>query len=565
MFLKSVVSRLTVAIGLFIFVMIYLLNEMRNYELYNILLEMQKSRLNKNNQWLESLSTPGDWFIYAWELLFLLMIVSMTYYFISFILSEKITVPPIYLKSKKDFNGFSLTYSIGFIRLPLIFLTFLGKAPFYIIIIICLVLFFTLFIQIGPKRKKNHIILFICIQVVLTVVIAFHSVLDQGEYIISILVSNPKLTLKALLYSYSLVGSFVCYLIILITILNLDYKSASLAKENIIILKYDNRQYPLLHPFNNFKLGFNMIETMVKNRCETPLSVRKREKAELIKSRNKVNFYFAIVFILLNIVSTYFCYLNFVNAPHYDLFLICLLIITVVRLLSRSIEIFIAFYNDIISDKKKTSLLSGEERLKLAIVSLLEITILATAVDISYKLFLGKEYISSLAVYLKFLPTRFMEHLATQVFNFSFTAENDLFINILHTVQLVTGVCLILLAIGSYLGLKKVNSEYEVASRDGQISLIEVVYFYRKNDVLTEENIVDKNINTSKWAYFWRSGNMSREEYINRVNAYNQWKEWKEENDKIQRDWQEHYNSWNPVRHLVLNIYIILQLFIRKH
>ena len=148
------------------------------------------------------------------------------------------------------------------------------------------------------------------------------------------------------------------------------------------------------------------------------------------------------------------------------------------RLIQRTLEICIAFYKDVLSPNLKSSALNNISRIKLAVHSILEITILST---ILYTLLnFKKEFKSYLSTthinYFKYIVEltdniiiNWFHSLAVSFFNFSFDGQG--FGSIVHLLQLINSIVLITLSIANYLGMKNENYFYKIVFDADQVIL----------------------------------------------------------------------------------------------
>lgn len=102
----------------------------------------------------------------------------------------------------------------------------------------------------------------------------------------------------------------------------------------------------------------------------------KNERAKIIKINNVINIFVSSIFFLVAIS---------IKISTNDLMTLCIFnTILKIRLVSRSFEIIISFCKDVY-DKKKQSTLKNKERILLAIISLIELTILSGSLVFCYK------------------------------------------------------------------------------------------------------------------------------------------------------------------------------------
>lgn len=149
------------------------------------------------------------------------------------------------------------------------------------------------------------------------------------------------------------------------------------------------------------------------------------ELGEFIKKSNKYNLIFSSSLVFYYIIV----------APTDTLFRYFLFL----RVISRSFEIMIAFYDDVIDDTKKKSSLKPNDRMKLAVRSYFEIIILNT---LTYALLKGKYASESVFTSIgvsTFTSVKFCDFLQYNSF-------------IAH--QLFTSLCLVSFALARYIGEK---------------------------------------------------------------------------------------------------------------
>lgn len=352
---------------------------------------------------------------------------------------------------------------------------------------------------------------------------------------------NGELLFYSLLSIYFFVGFFMEITNWIKYIITLDYQSASIAKNNIHLEKYlenvktkyhlRNNWLSTLHPINRFnKLHNNEIESIINNCLNTSSIQRKIDRGELIEKRNKKNLFISIslsisMIIIMGVVE--FCFDNWLNS---DLLLVICMVLLFFRLLTRSTEIVIAFYNDIKDKQPKHSNLNGQDRLVLAITSLLEITILSAFIHYFYDLFINGMNGQTVMSFLNIM----MEHFSIQVFNISFDPASNIFSNTIHIIQLITSFCLIILAIASYLGLKTDETEYEVIEKDGRKILKEWIFIHDEKETPSYRVIDDYYLPMQ----FSSKTKISADEYMKRRKAFNEWKEWEEKNTELQKIWK---------------------------
>lgn len=131
----------------------------------------------------------------------------------------------------------------------------------------------------------------------------------------------------------------------------------------------------------SYWLDYLSIDYLLSKEQKEALSGNPKDTGALIWKFNKTNLISSIIFAIVFLVSAYFIKDNFSVVNNWFILLIYFLI--VIRTMSRGLEIIIAFLKDIFDVNKKTTLTPGD-RVKLALLSLIEITILFTVIYIPY-------------------------------------------------------------------------------------------------------------------------------------------------------------------------------------
>lgn len=226
------------------------------------------------------------------------------------------------------------------------------------------------------------------------------------------------------------------------------------------------------------KFGENNVDLLIDNEKRNLLqwSLIRIEKKAFIENSNWCNI------ITTCLIATFTLFLN--NLYKYAF------IIILFRIVSRSIEIAVAFYKDVvqvnsrsfsISDNKNifyingfhSSLIRQNGRLSLAIHSLIELFIIFGVAY--YLLCLGYDKQSSTSLFSAIL---FSINLG--MFNISFDNYDNMFLSLLHTTQVILSGVLILLSIAQYLG------------NDKNSNLNDSVFYYKAAKILNNN---DKKIN----------------------------------------------------------------------
>lgn len=159
--------------------------------------------------------------------------------------------------------------------------------------------------------------------------------------------------------------------------------------------------------------------------------------------------------------------------------IVILLVILFSRLLSRTVEVGYAFSRDVLSSQSKASSLTGADRVKLAVTSIVEIAVTSTAFYFLYdhlgKLnYVVKPFEAGYAGYLSATLGSYLEALfngaAIAVFNISYPMGSFVFTMLVHLIQVLNSVILITLSIANYLNMKKdVHMYVSEQTQDGVI------------------------------------------------------------------------------------------------
>lgn len=158
-----------------------------------------------------------------------------------------------------------------------------------------------------------------------------------------------------------------------------------------------------------------------------------------------------------------------------EFILFSFLLFIVIRIISRGIEIAVAFYNDVVKVNSKTfyyfnkgikdtncyefidrfnrSLLRGNGRLSLAVHTLIEL-IITFAILYWLLLALFSDEMHSVTIVETLLFS-----FSISAFNFSFASYDIMLFSIFHVIQVFLSVVLILISIAQYIGEEKLTSE----------------------------------------------------------------------------------------------------------
>lgn len=485
-----------------------------------------------------------------------LLMVSLVFYAINLWLFKNVTFPfytrfkiKLIFKPKVIIKFFSLY--LPFLLIYTVPLTNAFSTADYLLIvfvmisIIVIVIIFILNILMDESIEDKPKLPILYFQILLTfslsIIVLFNT--DWGG------IPTVYNIMMVFFFCYVLIGvSFGTFNLVL-TIIMLDFRAATIAKENLFIgppksLKNKKIKFMLLHPINRYSPNLNHfeIEEVINNRLHVPLYERKNERGKLINNRNKTNFYISIIMSLLFWVNILALNIWSFKSEIIEKWLILSFLFLFIRLSVRSIEIIKAFYEDIISNQVKKSNLRGEERLMLAIFSLIEITILTAFISYFYEQLKNISTLSnsawSISEYLRETVLVILQHFSIQVFNISFDLKVGFVLNIVHTIQITTSFCLIFLAIASYIGFKNTDSEYEVIQKNEKWILKEWVYISKtKNTHFVTQKIIRESNSPFIHDKLWDHDKLTTDEYIKIKKAYFQWIAWKEENERLKKKW----------------------------
>ncbi|UFH98700.1 hypothetical protein [Bacillus toyonensis] len=230
------------------------------------------------------------------------------------------------------------------------------------------------------------------------------------------------------------------------------------------------------------------------NSIRIPKKELQKQKTFYIRFRNKVNLSNSIItaisIILLIIIYTF---TSIIEISYMKSFLFIIYIFIFLRLLSRSTEICISFYQDIIAKKSlKNTLLTGTDRISLAIKSIVEIIFTVATLSIIEILYsnnllniLREQH--DFAQLLKLTIFSFSNSIATSLFNISFPGSTHnitlltLSHHLIHIMQVITSLTLITLSIANYINLPKYSFYYELRETNTELILYKVFYTNNTN------------------------------------------------------------------------------------
>ncbi|MEM5635133.1 hypothetical protein AAHB55_25795 [Bacillus cereus] len=207
-------------------------------------------------------------------------------------------------------------------------------------------------------------------------------------------------------------------------------------------------------------------------------------------------------------------------------FLFIIYIFIFLRLLSRSTEICISFYQDIIAKKSlKNTLLTGTDRISLAIKSIVEIIFTVATLSIIEILY-SNNLLNTLreqhdfAQLLKLTIFSFSNSIATSLFNISFPGVTHnvtlltLSHQLIHIMQIITSLTLITLSIANYINLPKYSFYYELRETNTELILYKV--FYTNNTNYEKLILSAHSIDSLSFILYssWQNGTLTDTDYL---------------------------------------------------
>lgn len=244
----------------------------------------------------------------------------------------------------------------------------------------------------------------------------------------------------------------------LLKLISPDYSSASTFK---ILLMYDKFKLPCPRRKSNphkDKINNVFIQCEdIKGKYNCEIHLQKNRRKDFIIYSNWVNVIFACVI----------CIITMSLEPR-GIFLTFLIF----HIISRMIEVVIAFYNDVVKSKMnpsdlsigyKSSNLKRGNRISLALHSYVEFILLFACV---YQLtgsninnVLSGNNMSSFLDYLLY-------SMSVSAYNFSLDINTTTFGKLVHVSQVFTSMTLIVLSVATYIGMKDEMSKYETIEWD---------------------------------------------------------------------------------------------------
>lgn len=483
---------------------------------------------------------------YIFSVSVLIMLVVLVFYLINLLFFNGVTLPLIKrieicrFKRKEIWLYFASTY------LPFIVFFIFGiltgekalapsLACFSILIIIG-IFFLNLKIRDGDRQLlKGKLIIQIIITGILFVLLSY-PLLKHLSF---------SLLLGYLIVSYMLTGVLMGIITLLQKLIQQDYQAANIAKSNLYILESIPKEFQTskgiyFHPVNRFykQMTQEAISKTIKSRLYKSKADRKKERGKLINDRNRTNFHVSLAIILTS-VALLFSSLLF-NSFELERALVILIIFLFVRLIRRAIEVIVAFYLDVTDSGMKNSDLTGGDRLKLAIISLLEISLLSASIKVGYRLFLVISQPGlSISNIVKDMILQTLEQLSIQLLNVSFDVDVGLFLGIVHFIQIITSFCLMFLAISSYIGFDRNQFEYEINYKEGKWHIKEL-YNSKKASIGSFNDTRSKIYFENPLNQSELKKSMSTNDYVKLINAMQEWEYWKRENNELEKLWGEH-------------------------
>ncbi|HDX9652507.1 TPA: hypothetical protein ROY23_002973 [Bacillus wiedmannii] len=261
-----------------------------------------------------------------------------------------------------------------------------------------------------------------------------------------------------------------------------DYFYASYYKDCLIKNKDFNEQCPLRDNENKLlKKYYHYYKERKYIECKTTNDLsrygcerhqeRKRLRDYIIFS-NWFNVSAAAIFFFLIIVFHWIIALFFNEYMWYESAIYFLkqiiFIFILIRVISRAIEVSVAFYNDVVKVKMNSDLSFGDRattlkrgnRISLAVHSYIEFVLLFAILYYS-----KSDWINSSLVSITKNPLGCLDYVlysaAVSAFNFSF--DNTIYTlgKFVHVLQVFLSIILVVLSLATYLGLRDEMNEYE--------------------------------------------------------------------------------------------------------
>ncbi|MEE6144598.1 hypothetical protein V2151_21385 [Bacillus cereus] len=252
-----------------------------------------------------------------------------------------------------------------------------------------------------------------------------------------------------------------------------------------------------------------------------------KEKTSYVQLRNQTNLLISVftAIITLIIVIT-FTLISVIELSYIKNLLFVIYTFVFLRLLSRCFEICIAFYQDIIAKKSlKNTLLTGTDRISLAIKSIMEIIFTVATLSIIEILY-GTDLLNILreqydfVQLIKLIIFSFSNSIATSLFNISFPGSTHnitlltLSHHLIHIMQVITSLTLITLSIANYINLPKYSFYYELRETNTELILYKV--FYTNNTNYEKLILSAHSIDSLSFILYssWQNGTLTDTDYL---------------------------------------------------
>jgi len=253
--------------------------------------------------------------------------------------------------------------------------------------------------------------------------------------------------------------------------------------------------------FQNKAVGMNYLARLraIQSLAGTDLSLRyPLFLAQYIKHRNRANL--TLSFLVTGMVLVIFLtVLPF--TPRKSEAIVILMVFIGCRLLSRTCEICHAFFRDALSAQPKTSTLTGADRVKLAILSIVEIAVTSAMLYFLFCQFerihcivalLNSGYSNYAMDTLRVYGEALLKGFAIGMFNLSYPSEPLSWTHVVHLFQVVNSVILITLSIANYLNMKKDVHLY-VADKTRDRLTIKYASFFEDGETIIREAVSGKD------------------------------------------------------------------------
>jgi len=252
-----------------------------------------------------------------------------------------------------------------------------------------------------------------------------------------------------------------------------------------------------------------------------------KEKTSYVQLRNQTNLlisiFTAIITLIIVIILTL---ISVIELSYIKNLLFIIYTFIFLRLLSRCFEICIAFYQDIIAKKSlKNTLLTGTDRISLAIKSIIEIIFTVATLSIIEILY-GTDLLNTLreqhdfVQLIKLIIFSFSNSIATSLFNISFPGSTHnitlltLSHHLIHIMQVITSLTLITLSIANYINLPKYSFYYELRETNTELILYKV--FYTNNTNYEKLILSAHSIDSLSFILYssWQNGTLTDTDYL---------------------------------------------------